>query len=116
MLVVVPQLRGRYRQLLEARLDAVERLVAEAQFVRGIEVVIVVEDKLDHIGVGVLAGDDALVEVVRAAPWAASFTLARPWVPLLIVDRTAGGAVILARHAPASGGPPGAVCGPSRLQ
>lgn len=89
MLTMVPQLRGRHEQLVLARLDSVERLVADAQHVTGIEVVIVVEEKHDYVGVGVLAGDDAVIEVAEAAPWACWFMGARPWVPLLIctIDR-----------------------------
>ncbi|MBX3125542.1 MAG: hypothetical protein KF718_02455 [Polyangiaceae bacterium] len=95
MLVVVPHLRGRHRRLVEARLHGLERLIVEAQFVKGIEVLIVIEEQLDHVSVGVLAGADAIVEVMRAGSWAASFMLARPWVPVLVVDRSGGGAVAL---------------------
>lgn len=84
MLTLVPQLRGRHRRLLDARLDSIERLVADAEFLTGIEVVVVVEEQLDHVGVGVLAGDDAVVEVFEAARWATWFLVARPWVPVLI--------------------------------
>lgn len=49
MLVVVPHLRGRHRQLLDARIHSVEQLVSEAQLITGIEVLIVIEEKLDHV-------------------------------------------------------------------
>lgn len=100
MLVVVPQLRGRHRQLLEARLDAVERLVREAQFVQGIEVVIVVEEQLDHVAVGVLVGDDSVVEVVRAGSWAAWFLRVNPWVPVLVVEPRRAEVVLARVEAP----------------
>lgn len=84
MLITVPRLRGLHEHLVLARLDSIERLVADAQHVTGIEVVIVVEEQHGRVSVGVLAGALAVVEVAEAAPWACWFMGARPWVPLLI--------------------------------
>lgn len=86
MLTLVPQLRGLHEQLVLARLDSIEHLVTEAEKITDIEIVIVVEQQLDHVAVGVLAGDEAIVHVAEVAKWATWFLAARLWVPLLIID------------------------------
>jgi hypothetical protein len=100
--LVVPQLRRDHWRVLRERWGSVRRLVEDAQLVRGVDLAVVVTDRgeVSWVSVSVVLGIDAVLLIAAAAPWAAPFLRARPWVPVVVI--TVGGSIVAFALTPAA--------------
>ncbi len=78
-------LREPHRRLVVERWGSVRHLVEDAQSVRDVEIVVVVVEHDHRVSVGVIVGVDALTLVAEIEPRAGAFTMARPWVPVVVL-------------------------------
>ena len=87
-MLVVPPLPEAHRRLVMGRWGSIRHLVEDAQGVRDVEIVVVVVEDGSRVSVGVIVGLDALALVAEIEPRAAAFTMARPWVPVVVLTST----------------------------